>query len=130
MINKRITELVSYGIKNGLLEKEDKIYVTNRILAKLKLDAFDECANADEENLEVILKDILDFAVENGLCEDSITQKDIFDTELMALLLPRPSEVIKKFNALYKESPKLATDFYYTFSQDSDYIRRYRIKKI
>ncbi len=129
MINKRITELVNYGIKKGLLEKEDKIFVTNRILAKLKLDSFTESEEAKEEELEIILKDILSFATEKGLCEDSITEKDIFDTEIMALLLPRPSEVIKKFNKLYEESPQAATDFYYNFSQDSDYIRRYRIKK-
>jgi len=129
MINKRISELIGYGIKRGLLEKEDKIFVTNRILAKLKLDSFTEYENADEDNLEVILKDILSFAVENGLIDDSITEKDIFDTEIMALLLPRPSEVIRRFNDLYNESPKKATDFYYNFSQDSDYIRRYRIKK-
>ncbi len=129
MINKRITELVNYGIKKGLLEKEDKIYVTNRILAKLNLDSFAESEEAKEEELEIILKDILSFAIEKGLCEDSITEKDIFDTEIMALLLPRPSEVIRKFNRLYEESPQAATDFYYSFSQDSDYIRRYRIKK-
>ena len=129
MINKRITELVNYGIKKGLLEKEDKIYVTNRILAKLNLASFTESEDAKEEDLEIILKDILSFAIEKGICEDSITEKDIFDTEIMALLLPRPSEVIRKFNKLYQESPQKATDFYYNFSQDSDYIRRYRIKK-
>ena len=129
MINKRISELINYGIKNGLLEKEDKFFVTNRILAKLQLDSFTECEDATEENLEIILKDILSFAVEKGLIEDGITEKDIFDTEIMALLLPRPGEVIRRFNALYEESPEKATDFYYKFSQDSDYIRRYRIKK-
>ena len=112
MINKRISELIGYGIKRGLLEKEDKIFVTNRILAKLKLDSFTEYENANEDNLEVILKDILSFAVENGLIDDSITEKDIFDTEIMALLLPRPSEVIRRFNDLYNEKHFQASRIY------------------
>lgn len=129
MINKSITQLINYGLKKGLFEKEDKIYVTNRILNKLNLCDFTECEAEEENDLEVILKNLLDYAVEKGLCQDSITYKDLFDTEIMALLLPRPSELIKKFNELYKEDPEKATDFYYNFSCDSDYIRRYRIKK-
>ena len=130
MINRSIKALVSYGLDKGLFEKEDKIFVTNRILEALCLDEYTEPeGDLPEKELEEILKDILDFAVEKGLCEDSTTYRDLFDTKIMALLLPRPSEVIKKFYALYSESPEKATDYYYNFSCDSDYIRRYRIKK-
>ncbi len=130
MINKSIKELVNYGLKKGLFEKQDQIFITNRILEALCLDEYvePEC-DCCEKELEEILKEILDFAVEKGLCEDSTTYRDLFDTKIMALLLPRPSEVIKKFNELYKESPQKATDYYYNLSCDSDYIRRYRIKK-
>ena len=71
---------------------------------------------------------ILDYAVSNGLCEDSVVYRDLFDTKIMGLITPRPSYVINKFNSLYEKSPKCATDFYYKLSQDSNYIRRYRIK--
>lgn len=71
---------------------------------------------------------ILDYAVSNGLCEDSVVYRDLFDTKIMGLITPRPSNVISKFNSLYEKSPKCATDFYYKLSQDSNYIRRYRIK--
>lgn len=130
MINKSIKALVLYGLNKGLFEKEDEIYITNKILEALNIDDYTEpdcdCSN---ENLEDILKNILDYAVEKGLCEDSIVYRDLFDTKIMGLLLPRPSQVIEKFNTLYKESPEKATDFYYNFSCDSDYIRRYRIER-
>lgn len=47
----------------------------------------------------------------------------------MASLVKRPSEVIREFWQNYSCSPELATDSYYKFSCDTDYIRRYRIKK-
>ena len=79
--------------------------------------------------LEDILKDILDWAVENGRIEEGTTSRDLFDTELMGRLTPRPSQVIRAFRTRYEESPEAATDWYYQFSQDTDYILRYRIAK-
>ncbi len=129
MIDKSIKKLVCYGLSCGLFTKRDEIYVTNRILEILGLDCF-EC---DEEfecvNLEETLKELLDFAVETGIIEDTITYRDLFDTKLMSALMPRPSEVTDKFYELYKNSPKEATDYFYKLSCDSDYIRRYRIAK-
>ena len=75
------------------------------------------------------MKDLLDWAVENGRIEDGTTSRDLFDTELMGRLTPRPSQVIREFEARYEDSPETATDWYYKFSQDTDYIRRYRIAK-
>ena len=80
--------------------------------------------------LECILGEICDYAYENGILEENtVGYRDLFDTKVMALLVDRPSNIIRKFQALYKESPKKATDFYYKMSQDTDYIRRYRIAK-
>ncbi len=80
--------------------------------------------------LEDILAQIMDWAYENGVMqENSVVYRDLFDTKLMGALVPAPSVVIKKFRELYKESPKKATDFYYDFSCNTDYIRRYRIAK-
>ena len=75
------------------------------------------------------MKDLLDWAVENGRIEDGTTSRDLFDTELMGRLTPRPSQVIRAFRTRYEESPEAATDWYYQFSQDTDYILRYRIAK-
>ena len=127
---KYIRELVEYGIEKGLMQEEDRIYVTNLILDVLKLDAYEEpeVVNRDA-GLEKILKGLMDYACEKGLIEDSVTERDLLDTRLMNCLLPRPSQVIARFESLYQESPKRATDFFYQFSQDADYIRRYRIEK-
>ena len=122
-----IKSLVKYAIDNEMIEKEDAIWSINRICEALKIDSFEE-SEAKESDLEKILADILDYAVKNGLCEDSVVYRDLFDTKIMGLITPRPSDVIKKFKSLYEKSPKEATDFYYKLSQDSDYIRRYRIK--
>ncbi len=122
-----IKSLVKYAIDNEMIEKEDEIWAINRICEALKIDSFEE-SEAKESDLEKILAVILDYAVKNGLCEDGVVYRDLFDTKIMGLITPRPSDVIKKFNSLYEKSPKDATDFYYKLSQDSDYIRRYRIK--
>ncbi|MBR5579121.1 MAG: UDP-glucose--hexose-1-phosphate uridylyltransferase [Lachnospiraceae bacterium] len=130
MICKSIKQLVNYGLKEGLLEKEDEIFTINSLLELLKLDEMEEVTcDFEEKALEEILAGILDYAVEKGIIEDDITSRDLFDTAVMSKLLPRPSEVIKKFWKLYEKSPKEATDFYYKFSQDTDYIRRYRVCK-
>lgn len=122
-----IKSLVNYAINNQMIEKEDEIWATNQICEALSIDTFEEC-EAKENDLEKILAVILDYAVSNGLCEDSVVYRDLFDTKIMGLITPRPSYVINKFNSLYEKSPKCATDFYYKLSQDSNYIRRYRIK--
>ena len=137
MIQKNIKKLVAYGLKTGLIEEADITYTTNRLLELFELDeAEDYSVSAikemacDVEELEKILSDMMDYAYENGILkENSVAYRDLFDTKLMGLLVARPSEVIRKFNELYEKSPKEATDFYYKMSQDTDYIRRYRIKK-
>ena len=129
MINKAISELVKYGLSTGLVAPEDEIYVTNQILETLGLEEFEKVECDSPEDLESVLKVILDFAVEKGLIEDSVVYRDLFDTKIMGRLVPAPSIVINKFRELYKEDPKKATDYFYKLSQDSDYIRRYRIKK-
>lgn len=175
MIQNAIRRLVRYGLQTGLVEKEDEIYTTNRLIELFGLDSpevqgkqaggaaengaeasgeqaggaaqnraeaagkqIDGAAEevsvdaADETgNLEGILKEMLDYAAEKGmLAADSVVYRDLFDTKIMGLLMPRPSEVIRKFYDLYKEvSPEAATDYYYDLSRNSDYIRRYRIAR-
>ena len=130
MIDTAIAKLVAYGLQTGLVPPEDQIYVTNLILDVLKLDDYSEpTEEIGEVDLEGTLKELLDFAVEQGLCEDSVVYRDLFDTRLMNCLMPRPSEVQRTFREKYEKSPEEATDYFYKLSQDSDYIRRYRIKR-
>ncbi|MBR5617602.1 MAG: UDP-glucose--hexose-1-phosphate uridylyltransferase [Oscillospiraceae bacterium] len=124
-----IDSLVSYAMNCGLSEPADHVVLTNRLLDLLRLDDYTPSEEPQSEDLEEILAGILDYAVEKGLCEDGITARDIFDTRIMGALTPMPREVIGVFNYLYAEDPVKATDWYYKFSCDTDYIRRYRIAK-
>lgn len=139
MIQQDIRKLVLYGLKTGLIEKEDEVYTFNRLLELFELEEAEECSVSDREadetaieieELEAVLSRMMDYACEKGIMEeDGIVYRDLFDTKIMSLLVPRPSEVIRRFWLLYGQDPVKATDFYYKFSQDTDYIRRYRIKK-
>lgn len=129
MIDKSIRKLVCYGLEKELFTKRDEVYVTNRLLEILGLDEYDCSEDFSDVCLEKTLAELLDYAVSKGLTEDSVVYRDLFDTKLMGALMPRPSEVTDKFNELYSVSPKAATDYFYKLSQDSDYIRRYRVEK-
>ncbi len=130
MISESIKKLINYGLETGLISKADEIYARNRILEILRVDEYTESDKACKcESLEETLAELLDFAVEKGLIDDNITDRDLFDTKLMSALVPRPGEVINKFYSIYKTSPKEATEYYYKLSRDTDYIRRYRIAK-
>ncbi len=127
-VNGYLTALVEYGLKTGLIQDCDRTYIVNQLLMTMGLDSYEEEA-APSMELEDILAGLLSDAVSRGVIEDNITAKDLFDTKLMGVLTPLPREVRAKFAALYAEDPQKATDWYYTLSQDTDYIRRYRIKK-
>ncbi len=140
MIQNAIAKLIQYGLYTGLIEQEDAIYTANKLIDLLKIGALEEETEdkilnqkAEESivgELESILGTICDFAYEQGVMEEnSIGYRDLFDTRVMGLLTDRPSNVIGRFQNLYAQDPKLATDFYYKFSQDTDYIRRYRIAR-
>ncbi len=145
MIQKAIADLVGYGLAAGLIETEDALYSANKILEVLQLEELEESAETaiqeyetmtQEERegliprLEETLAHILDYAYGAGLIEDNtVTRRDLFDTKIMGLLTDRPSHIAEQFLQLYRESPEKATDWFYKFSQDTDYIRRYRICK-
>ncbi len=134
MIQTYIKKLVSYGVQTGLVPQEDVIFTTNRLLELFGLDELEDSdtdVTMREDELEEVLSGMLDYAFEKGLmAENSIVYRDLFDTKIMSMLMPRPSEVIRRFTELYENvSPQAATDYYYKLSRDSDYIRRYRICK-
>ena len=124
-----IDSLVSYAMNTGLAEPVDHMVLTNRLLDLLRKDDYEPSDEPQTEDLEEILGGILDYAVAHGLCDDGITAKDIFDTRIMGAVTPMPREVVRTFREKYAQSPVEATDWYYRFSCDTDYIRRYRIKK-
>ena len=124
-----IDSLVSYAMNHGLAEPVDHQVLTNRLLDLLHKDDYEPSDEPQTEDLEEILAGILEYAVANGLCDDGITARDIFDTRVMGAVTPMPREVIRTFRENYAKSPVEATDWYYRFSCDTDYIRRYRIAK-
>ena len=131
MIYDAISRLVNYGLETGLIAEEDAIYARNQILEVMGMDEYEEPAgDVETGELEDILRELLDYAHETGVLEnDSVVYRDLFDTRLMNCLMARPSEVVREFWKHYERSPQEATDFYYKLSQDSDYIRRYRIRR-
>ncbi|MFT4143689.1 MAG: UDP-glucose--hexose-1-phosphate uridylyltransferase [Mobilitalea sp.] len=137
MIYKWIDKLVEYGYSTNLINKEDLVYTRNRLLELFQLDDYNEQEtekmdeiSESEIDLEKILGALTDYAYEYGiLIENTITYRDLFDTKIIGLLVPRPSEVVKEFKLRYLDSPRKATDYFYKLSQNSDYIRTYRIKR-
>ena len=127
-MNMTITALVQYGLDKKLIEPCDKAFIINQLLTPQQLDSF-EPAEVRPMPLEQILKAMTDDAVNRGIISDDTTSRDLFDTKLMGILTPPPREVRRQFETLYSENPKAATDWFYKFSQDTDYIRRYRILK-
>ncbi|EET60610.1 putative UTP--hexose-1-phosphate uridylyltransferase [Marvinbryantia formatexigens DSM 14469] len=131
MIYNDISDLVQYGIQSGLITETDRNYTINELLELFHLDEYEAPEEAPHSVcLEKTLANLLDYAYENGILqENSVVYRDLFDTKIMGLLTPRPHEVVEKFRNLYEESPVAATDYFYKLSQDTDYIRRYRICK-
>ena len=130
MINTLINELISYGTEQGLLERTDKVYAANRLLELFDAASFEETTITEHRPLADILEDCCQYAFEKGILEDiTVTQKDLFDTKIMGLLTPPPSVVQKNFREIYGISSKLATDYFYTFSKRTNYIRTDRIAK-
>ena len=130
MLFENIKKLVEYGVETGLTPECERSYTTNLLLDLFCEDNYEdtECDLSDIV-LEDVLKGLLDEACSRGLIEDSITCRDLFDTRIMNCLLPRPAQVQETFWKKYDISAKEAADYFYKFSQDSDYIRRYRVKK-
>ena len=129
-IDSAIYDLTEYGIKNGLIGEYDRMYVINRLLHALRLDGFEQPSGVQNTELEDILGALCDCAFENGVISDNgVTSRDLFDTEIMGLLTPYPSTVIRTFKEKYEISPEAATDYFYGLAKKTDYIRTYRVKK-
>ena len=131
MIDNAVSKLATYALRTGLIEDSEYTWAVNTILDVLKIDRYtDPGQDWGEIDLAAVLDELLDDAHARGvLAENSVVYRDLFDTELMGRLTPRPAQVIGRFQSLYAENPQKATDWYYKFSQDTNYIRRDRIAK-
>lgn len=129
-MNHEINRLIHFGLQKGMIQEEDVDYAVNLLLDLLSINEFEtEVIHEQISECTPILENMLDYAVEQKLIDDDITSRDLFDTRIMNCLMPRPSEVIQTFNQKYKESPTLATDYYYQLSIASQYIRKSRTDK-
>ena len=125
-----VENLVNYAIEEGLAEEADRSYLINAVLEKLCVDDFVSSESREKQDLEEMLSVLTDYAYEKGIIkENSVVYRDLFDTSLMGVLLSRPSEIQRRFEQLYSESPEKATDYFYHISKASDYIRTYRVSK-
>ena len=129
-INKEINRLINFALQKKLIAEEDIIYSANMLISTLGLDDFEPVEINETLNTATdILENILDFAAEKNMIENTTTERDLFDTKIMNCLMPRPSQVIDEFNKLYASSPEEATEYYYNLSIASNYIRKDRINK-
>ena len=129
-INRAINRLLCFAERNGLMEAADRYYAANRLIDLLQVDDFSpETVNETLATAAPVLQEMLDYAVEKNLIEDTTNERDLFDTRLMDCVMPRPAEVIRRFEEDYRVSPQKATDNYYRLSIASNYIRKDRIDK-
>ena len=129
MVNAYIAALADYAVAKKLIEQADRPWAVNRLLEAMGLSSYEEPETVPQASLEEILNVLIDDAVARGVIEDGIASRDLFDTKLMGVLTPRPSQVIAAFHEKMTQSREAATDWFYTFCQDTDYIRRYRIAR-
>ena len=129
MVNGYIAALADYAVAKGLIEEADRPWAVNRLLETMGLSSYKAPETVPQASLEEILTALVNDAVARGVIEDGIASRDLFDTKLMGVLTPRPSQVIARFHEKMAESREAATDWFYTFCQDTDYIRRYRIAR-
>ena len=129
-INLEINRLLNFALQQGLIAREDETYAANLLLDVLQADEFNPQAVAEElKTATPVLENMLDYAAEKKLIEDTVNERDLYDTRIMNCVMPRPSEVIARFKNDYARAPKAATDNYYRLSIASNYIRKTRIDK-
>lgn len=131
MIDYAIEKLLAYALEKELIQPCEKLWALNTLLEVLELDSYTPSGQeVGEVDLPAVLDELMDDAYARGVMkENSIVYRDLFDTKIMGALTPRPAQVIEKFQALRAEDPQKATNWYYQFSQDTNYIRRDRIAK-
>lgn len=129
MIETAVQALIDYALEKKLISEDDEICVRNSLIDVLKLDNWNSPEKKAYGTVDDILDDIVDYAVQKELIPASNAWRDLFDTRIMGIFTAMPHEVISKFREKYSESPKSATDWYYAYSEDTNYVRKGRIAK-
>ncbi|MBE6532891.1 MAG: UDP-glucose--hexose-1-phosphate uridylyltransferase [Ruminococcaceae bacterium] len=130
MISLAVQRLIDYGVRTNLITADDVYVVRNRLMEVLGLSEWEDCsAGSAGMSVDEVLCPLVEYAVERGIIPDTQGSRDLFDTRLMGILTPMPREIIHAFEQAYEESPEAATDFYYRFSRDVNYVRAGRIEK-
>ena len=118
-----ITEVIA----ESSFEEMDRIYLTNRVLARVGDGVLEVETDLDKV---IDLKDqLVEEAVRLETIEDSQTAREILGAELMDLVTPCPSQVNRDFWGTYAQSPEQAIADFYQLSQKNDYIKLKAIAK-
>ena len=131
MVNHEINRLINFALHHKLITQEDYVWAANSLIGILGIHSFEreDINETFTASPDSILAKILDWSAENNLIENTETERDLLDTELMGVLTPRPSDVIAQFKTLMAESPVKATDYFYALGVSSNYIRSERTAK-
>lgn len=125
-----INALTEYAENNNLIEKCDRVYIKNRLLACFDKTEWVDCDESFSCNsVDDILNQMVQYAVDMQIIGDTNESRDLFDTKIMGTLCPFPREIIGSFKRDYLNSPKSATDKYYKLSKALNYVRAGRIAK-
>lgn len=132
-IKNKIEKILHYGVKHYLIEEIDVPQIRNELLDLFKLDepSYNIIPFENSSDLHELLDNLIEYAILNGLIpNNSIINRDLFDTKIMGLLTPRQSEVVRMFNFKREtQSIEAATEYFYSLSKSTNYIRMDRIAK-
>lgn len=130
MIQQTLAGLIHKALATGLIERDDIDYARNQVMHLLELDAFpEETIEPLDGTIPNLLEELIDYAVENGVIQDLLDDKEMLSANIMNCFVARPSAINSVFNEKYAESPIAATDYFYGLSQNSNYIQMNRIRK-
>lgn len=123
-----VLALKDYALRNELIEENEQIWAVNVLLDALKSDSLPNVEIQEGAELHEILNVLCDDAYARGILKENSTfYRDLFDTELMGRITPRPAQIIAKFESLRAKSVAEATKWFYLFNQATNYLRKDRI---
>jgi UDPglucose--hexose-1-phosphate uridylyltransferase len=127
-----LEQLVQHVVTLEMIQPEDKIYARNQVMALLGLTDFSEHLIQEQEKgreIPSLLDELVQFAVQEGLIENLLDEKEILSSKIMNVFMPKPSDVNKTFYKKWAVKPTKATEYFYNLSMISNYIQKNRINK-
>ena len=80
-IQRSISRLLHFARQKGLIAPDDEVYAANRLIDVLGVEEY--VPHAVDETLETatpVLEEMLDDAAARGLIENTVNERDLFDT--------------------------------------------------